>query len=174
MKYQLLLFFVFSLLALAGCKDDYGYYNGMGKSPRYISASQLSDIGNTPPQEIENAGVIYLLNDYLFMVEQKKGIHIFEVSDTTNPVNLTFIKIPAVNDFTISGNVLYADNGPNMISIDISNIFQVQLIGTVENAFQPIMFPSLYEGPFECVNPQRGVVIEWVDTLLVDAKCNTN
>lgn len=108
------------------------------------------------------------------MVEQKKGIHVFEVSDTANPVNLTFIRIPAVNDFTINGNTMFADNGPNMVSIDISNIFQVQVLATIPNSFQPYLFPPLYNGFFECANPQKGVVVEWVDTMLVEAQCSVN
>lgn len=161
-------------LAAISCERPSAYYSGPGLSPRYIPESELGNIYNMPPQNVENAGVIYLLNDWLFMVEQKKGIHVFEVSDTSNPVNLTFIRIPAVNDFTINGNTLFADNGPNIVSIDITDIFHVQVLATIPNSFQPYLFPPLYNGPFECADPEKGVVIEWVDTMLVDARCQVN
>lgn len=164
---------VFVSLAAIGCRDS-GYYNGIGKKPKYIPVSQLGDIQNLPPQDIGHAGVIYLQNDTLFMVEINKGIHVFDASDTANPVNITFIKIPAVTDFTINGHMLYADNGTNMVSIDISDILHVQVVATVPNAFQPYRFPPLYNGPFECADPSKGVVVDWVDTLLVNAKCHVN
>ena len=162
------------VLVLFGCKREHEYYDGMGKMPVYIQESELGNIKNMPPRAVENAGVIYLLNPYLFMVEVKKGIHVFEVSDTTNPVNLTFIQVPAINDFTINGSTMFVDNGPNLVSLDISNIMDVKVLAKVGNAFQPILYPTMYMGPFECADEKKGIILEWRDTMLVNAKCWSN
>jgi len=161
-------------IILFGCKREHDYYDGMGKKPVYIQESELDNIQNLPPRAVENAGVIYLLNPYLFMVEVKKGIHVFEVSDTANPVNLTFIRIPAINDFTINSNTLFVDNGPNLVSLDISDIMDVKVLGKIENAFQPILYPNMYTGPFECGDEKKGIIVEWKDTVLVNARCWSN
>jgi len=161
-------------IVLLGCKREHGYYDGVGKKPVYIPESELDNIQNIPPRAVENAGVIYLLNPYLFMVEAKKGIHVFEVSDTANPVNLTFIQIPAINDFTINGNTMFVDNGPNLVSLDISDIMDVKVLGKIANAFQPILYPTMYMGPFECADEKKGIIVEWKDTVLVNVRCWSN
>jgi len=173
MKSRLFLFVPLFLLLLGACRKEYPLYSGPGKKPVYISDAELNDVKNLPPQPIENTGVIFLKDPLLFMVEQFKGIHVIELSDTTNPVNLTFFNIPAVTDFSISGNTLYADNGPNLISIDITNIYQIQVLGISPGVFQPVLYPTLYNGFFECADPAKGNIVGWEDTELENAACNT-
>jgi hypothetical protein len=168
------LYLLITGVALLGCKREHDYYDGVGKKPVYIPESELDNIQNVSPRAVENAGTIYLLNPYLFMVEQKKGIHVFEVSDTSNPVNLTFIQVPAINDFTINGNSMFVDNGPNLVSLDMSDIMDVRVLAKVKNAFQPILYPTMYLGPFECGDEKKGIIVEWKDTMLVNAKCWSN
>lgn len=164
----------FMLLLLGSCTEEYPFYDGIGKKAVYISYASLHDIRNTPPSDVMNTGTIFLRDSLLFMVEQKKGIHVFNVSDSANPVNLTFIQIPAVNDFTISGNTMYADNGPNLVTLNISDLYDVGVIHTQLNVFQPIFFPPAYQGYFECADTSKGVVVDWVDAELVTAKCQVN
>jgi hypothetical protein len=166
-------FFLFTacIFLLASCREEYPFYDGQGKKPIYISYDELENITNLPPQPVQKTGTIFWLNDIFFLLEQKKGIHLFDVSDTSNPVPLTFIKIPAVNDFTISNNKLYADNGANLVTIDISDILNISVLNIQRQVFQPIMFPALYSGYFECVDTSKGVVIDWVDAQLLKAKC---
>jgi hypothetical protein len=160
-----------SLFFISSCREEYPFYDGPGKKPVYISYDELEHIVNQPPRPVQNTGTIYWLDTLFFLLEQKKGIHIFNVRDSSNPVPLTFIQIPAINDFTIAGHVLYADNGANLVAIDISDIYNVKVLNIQRQVFQPIMFPPLYSGYFECVDTSKGVVIEWADAYLQNAAC---
>ncbi len=161
------------MFALTSCIREPLLFDGEGKKPIYLPHNQLNEIYNTAPQAVANSGPIYYRDTLFFMTELKKGIQVFNVKDTTNPVPLTFIKIPAVNDFTLSGNKLYADNWTNLVTIDITDIKNVSVLNTQPNVFKPILFPPLYNGYFECANENNGAIIDWVDTYIEKAKCQT-
>jgi hypothetical protein len=115
---------------------------------------------------------IFLRDSLLFLLEEYKGIHVINVNDSSNPRPITFIKIPAVSDFTLGGDKLYADNGPNLLSISIADIFNVVLISKNNQVFKPVLFPSLFIGPFECVDETKGIVIGWEDAYLENVSCS--
>ncbi len=163
----------FGLLLSACVEEPVFFYNGMGKKPVYLPLSALNDIRSTSPRPIGLSGPIFLRDTLFFMLEQRKGIHVFSVSDPVNPVALAFWQIPAVSDFTISGNRLYADSWRDLLTIDISNLYDIRLLDRQINTFEPLLFPPLYNGPFECVDESKGAVVDWVDAQLEDAKCWT-
>ena len=136
--------------------------------------SELNNITNEAPQPIGTTGTIFLRDTLFFMLEQKKGIHVFNVKDSSNVVALTFFKIPAVTDFSISGNRLYADSWKDLVTIDISDLYHIALLSRQKDVFEPLLFPLLYEGYFECVDESRGAVIDWEDVELENADCFTN
>jgi hypothetical protein len=160
------------LACVSACTEKEGY-SGMGKKPIYIPFSQLDSIKNLPPQPVQSTGTIFYKGNLFFLMENLKGIHVFDVSDSTNIVPVTFIQIPAINDFSIRSHFLYADNGSNLVTIDISDVTNVVVKGKIVRAFQPVLFPPLYRGPFECVDESKGVVIAWRDTFFTNTYCNS-
>jgi len=162
-----------SILCSACVKEEAPYLSGLGKRPVYASLAELRDIRNLPQQPVEASGGIFLLDTLFFMIEQRKGIHVFNVADPANPVYLTFWRIPAIGDFTIAGNRLYADSWRDLITIDISNILNIREIDRQENAFAPLLFPPQYNGIFECVDESKGAVVGWEDAFLDKALCRT-
>ncbi len=164
-----------SLCLLAGCdKDPYYFYDGPGKKPVYLPFNALLDIKNEAPQPVGLSGTIFLRDTLLFMLEQRKGIHVFNIKDSLNTQNLTFIKIPAATDFTINGTVLYADTWKDLVVIDISNLLQIKEINRIKDVISPALYPPLYSGPFECVDESKGAVVDWLDGTVEDAQCWTN
>jgi len=173
---SLIYFLILSSLAFSCVEEfgpEYSTYEGPGKKPVYVTVEELGDIRNLDPQPTENTATIYLLGDLFFMAERNKGIHVIDLINPSNPVKITFIKIPGVNDFSISGTTLYADNGPNLVTIDISDLLNIVLLKVDPNVFKPILFPPLYNGYFECVDPEKGIVIDWEDAELRNPKCRT-
>jgi len=154
-------------------KQEKGFYDGQGKRPVYISLNELRDIRNEAPRSIELSGTIFLQDTLLFLLEQRKGIHVFNIKDTLNTINLAFFKIPAITDFVISGHLLYADSWKDLVVIDISDLQQIKEVDRITNIITPTLFPPLYNGIFECVDESKGAVVGWVDALLEDAKCQT-
>ena len=165
---------LFCFFSLGSCtKEEFRGYNGMGKRPVYAAISELDHITNLPPQTVQQSGTIFLLDTLFFMLEHKKGIHVFNIKDSLNIHALTFLKIPAISDFVISGNRLYADSWKDLLTIDISNLYQIHLLDRQFNVFSPILYPPLYEGPFECVDESKGAVVGWEDADLENVRCRT-
>jgi len=158
---------------LSSCKDEFIGHSGMGKAPIYLPTSDLNDIGSLPAQPVIQSGPIFLIGDFFYMIETGKGIHIFDISDDQTENSLVFIKIPAVTDFTIDGNFLYADSWKDLVSLDITDIYNVILLNRTENVFDPFLFPQLFNGPFECFDESKGAIIGWEDKALRNVLCHT-
>lgn len=173
-RYTLLYVLLLPLLFLAACNQvDPGFYDGPGKRPVYAAPSALENIRNLPPQTIEQSGTIFLKDTLFFMLERGRGIHVFNIKDSASIRALTFLEIPAIGDFTISGNRLYADSWRDLLTIDISNLYNIQLLDRQRGVFSPALFPPQYDGFFECVDESKGAVVRWEDAELIDALCRT-
>lgn len=170
----LILFSLLLLCLLGSCtKQDPYFYDGLGKRPVYAPLSALLDIKNEAPQAIQTSGTIFLRDTLLFILEQRKGIHVFSLADTLNTVNLAFFKIPAITDFTVVGKTIYADSWKDLVVIDISNLNQISEKNRIRDVITPALYPLLYDGAFECVDESKGAVVDWEDATLTDAKCTT-
>lgn len=163
---------IFLIVLVCSCKrEEFPFYDGQGKRPVYIPISELDNITNLSPQPIELTGTIFLIDTLFFMMEQRKGIHVYRIGVDNNPIQLTFLKIPAITGYTINGTVLYADSWKDLVSIDISDIYSIQLLSRTKDMFQPVLFPLLYNGSFECVDESKGAIIDWEDAYLENARC---
>lgn len=93
-------------------------------------------VANQPNTDLVKAGKIYLKDNYLFINEIKKGIHIIDNSNPAAPKFVSFIKIPGNIDMAVVDNILYADSYSDMVVIDITNPQKVTEINRVEKVFQ--------------------------------------
>ena len=59
--------------------------------------------------DLKNPGKIYFKDNYIFIVEELKGIHVFDNTYPSSPVNKVFVRLPGV-DISISGYIMYADS----------------------------------------------------------------
>ncbi len=98
-------------------------------------SSIKSKIKNSSPQSISQIGKISVLNNYIFLVSPNKGIHIIDNSNTSAPVNKSFIVLPGCYDIAITGNILYADCYSDLVAIDISNPTSVKIVKSILNQF---------------------------------------
>jgi hypothetical protein len=163
------------VLLLGSCtKEEAPTFSGFGKKPVYVPISELDNIANLPPQNVQQSGTIFLKDTLFLMLEQRKGIHVYSVNNPAEPIALTFLKIPAISDFTVSGNRLYADSWRDLVTIDITNIMAVRSIDRQTNVFSPLLYPLFFNGIFECVDESKGAVVDWVNAELPNARCITN
>ncbi len=175
LRYHIFLsvFFVASFF-LGSCEKTEPYFpDNYGKKPVYISQDELRDIHNEPPRVIQQSGTIFLQDTLLFVLEQGKGIHVYDIKDSLNTVNLTFFKIPAITDFLIVGHLLYANSWKDLVVINFSDLFHIQETDRLVNVVNPILYPPLYNGIFECVDESKGAVVFWEDAYIENAKCYT-
>lgn len=144
-----------------------------GMKPYYMNRNDLRIVAQLPPQTIENAGKILWHNQYLFLVDLNKGIHVIDMRDTLQPQKISFLRIPGNKDVTSQNNRLYCDNGPDLLVFDISQINNIVLIERIQNVFQPSEFtPPDYNGYFECANyTNEQWLIGWRKEMITNPKC---
>jgi hypothetical protein len=121
--------------------------------PVYMSFEELrSSVESTEPIELSSPGKIYFKDNYLYVNESGKGIHVIDNSNPAAPVAKSFITIPGNYDLAIRNNILYADSYVDLVAIDISHIGEEEEISRVENMF------TYYTSMNFFADPVRGVV----------------
>lgn len=142
-----------------------------GYRPVYLSREELQRVFSTTPHALKDAGKIYALGSYVFVNEINRGIHVINNQDPSNPQNVAFIQVPGNVDIAVKGDVLYADNGPDLVALDIRNPTEAKVLKRIPNVFPNQMFPPQTNVSFECVDNARGVVIGWEKATLTNPKC---
>lgn len=112
------------------CTSEYTYIK---YTPVYKTMEEMTvDIKSESPRELVQPGKIYFYNNYIFINEIKEGIHVIDNSDPENPQNIAFINIPGNVDMAIKDNVLIGDSYLFLLTVDVSDPLNVQLIGRQE------------------------------------------
>jgi hypothetical protein len=142
-----------------------------GYRPIYATESE-QEVKTVSVREIENPGKIYVINEFLLVVDQLKGIHVFNNENPENPQKVGFIQITGTNDVAVRDNILYADQATDLLAIDISNPENVQVASRVKNVFPfGAQYPQQQGVYFECPEPENGLVIGWEYTTLSSPNC---
>lgn len=134
--------------------------------PLLMSREQLeSSVSGQPPRTLRVPGKIFVNSRYLFVNEQYQGIHMFDNSDPAHPVALQFLRIPGNVDLAVRGNLLYADNGPDLVVLDINDPANVRVAGRTRNALPELLppFRSVSFTPeYQPANrPANTVIVGW-------------
>ncbi|MGV8135205.1 MAG: LVIVD repeat-containing protein [Mangrovibacterium sp.] len=149
------------VVLITGCEDKV-YETFLANAPVYMSYEELrTSVKQEPSRDIENAGKIYFKDNYLFINEPMKGVHVLDMHDPENPDPVAFIAIPGNVDIAIKENVLYADSYVDLVAIDVSNVNNIKEVGRSEGIF-PYVIPQ-YDTKYRVahVNEELGVVVEW-------------
>ena len=183
-----------TLLFSCGKKGSTGVVTGW--RPAYASDAEYRMIRSLPPQPIVNAGKIAYAAGRLFMVEKNKGIHIVQYADPASPKKERFLEIPGCYEVSYKGGYLIANNGSDLVSLDISQAGAVRVAsrlmsldisqaGAVRVASRlPKVFRSIQEAGnippdavageyFECPDFSRGVILRWEKATLREPACRT-
>ncbi|TVQ51314.1 MAG: hypothetical protein EA362_00550 [Saprospirales bacterium] len=84
---------------------------------------------------LENPGKIFFSHNLILINELYEGIHVIDNSDPHNPQFFNFISIPGNVDMYLRGNYLYADSYVDLLTIDISNWNNPQLVSRENDVF---------------------------------------
>ena len=149
------------LFALTSCIEDeceqtvtYTAYE-----PVYMSYSEFrSAIRTEDARDLKNPGKIYFKDDYIFINEINKGIHIIHNIDPSNPRPVSFINIPGNHDVAGKGEILYADSQMDLVVFDISDPANPVLVNRKEDVFP---MQTWFNG--FSADPGRGVVTDWLE-----------
>jgi hypothetical protein len=146
---------------VSACKDKYTEIF-VANSPVYMSYEDLRKaVRQTAATDLVNPGKVYFKDQYIFIVEEMKGIHVFNNTDPSNPVNQTYIEIPGNVDVAIKGNILYADSYIDMVAIDLSDLGAIKEVGRVEKVLPYTIPPFDDKHPLARIDEKKGVVTAW-------------
>lgn len=142
---------------LNGCVKDsftsrYTFWEPVYKTKAEVRAN----IKNNIARGIERPGKIYIRENYIFLNEIDRGIHIIDNSNPSAPNNIAFIDIPGNLDMAVKGNTLYADFYTDLVTIDITDPRKVIVKKFTEN-----IFPERYWGNGFSQNPSM-IITDWV------------
>lgn len=131
------LFSLLPLLYLTACTDTCEQVRTYRKyTPVQIALTDLRQaVSSGAPQDLIEPGKLYVKDQYLFIVEVKKGIHVFDNSNPANPKSISFLTIPGTVDLAVHDNILYADSYIDLVALDISNPAAIREVSRQETGF---------------------------------------
>ena len=166
------LFFLSTALFFTSCLKDsckqtsaYKYFK-----PVYLNYTQLREaVKSSPAIELKEVGKVYYKDNFIYVNEINKGIHVIDNTNPSSPQNISFINIPGNIDIAMKGNILYADSYIDLVSIDISNPTDVVLVNRVQDVFPERIYVNGYMG-----DATLGVITDWIERdTIVTQDCNT-
>jgi hypothetical protein len=167
-------------------RDDFQSIPGSvrGFKPVYLdkNAKYEDSIYSTVSRALVTPGKIYVYQSFLLINELGKGIHIYDNSNPTTPLPVAFIVVPYNFDMAVKDNVLYADSYIGLVAIDINNLPDITVSKIIKyernQKFPPLPVDFTWGGwgrsartYFECIDENRGVVIDWEEVQLIEPKC---
>ena len=162
---------VLSTLLLSSCGESFPD-KVEGYAPVYQSDEHIKSVSFTAPRPIVAEGKIYVKDSLLFQVEVGEGIHVIDIKNPSNPEKIGFLNLMGVTDFSIKGNMLYANNYNDLVIITINDLNEVKLVSRQENVFNlNIGQVPPEKGYFECVDPSKGKVVGWKKETIYSPKC---
>lgn len=154
-------FFPFIVIFFISCEDT-TYREYEGNSPVYLSYSDLRTAVSVQQNVgLENPGKIYYKDNFIFIVEELKGIHVYDNTDPSSPVKKGFVRLPGVIDISISGNILYADSFVDLVMLNVQDINNISEAGRVKDILPYTVPATGNKLPVGEVDIKRGVVIAW-------------
>lgn len=154
-----LILLVISAVVLGSCTDtcetvsSYTFFK-----PVFISKEELRKaIQFQSPQEINQSGKIYFINDHLLINEPNEGIHIINNENPETPQNLGFIKIPGNFDLAAVDGYLYVDSYIDLVVLDISDLTNPIEVKRFNDIFPDYNAYGYYAS-------EDGIVTDWVET----------
>jgi len=158
MKNHIYFIAAFLVLIVSSCTDKIEETYTVN-SPVYMTYDELrTSFKVTEETSIIQPGKIYFIDNYIFVNEYQKGIHVINNSNPSNPVIEKFIEIPGNVDMAVKGKMLYADSYVDLLTIDISDLNNIIEVDRDTNVF-PYILPICEGGIIDAVNENKGVVV---------------
>ena len=162
----------FIIVALFGCyevpsPDDtivQGYLPVYGSKER-------SEIKLVSAQAVKNPGKIYIYGQFLLINEVNEGIHIFDNINPAEPRSIGFIRMLGNIDMAIRDGVLYADHMGDLVALQIKDFGSIQTTGRLPLSGWMLGVPPPRQSSFECVDPEKGLVVAWRKAELKNPDC---
>lgn len=145
----------------------------VGMKPVY---TQSLDVTLEAPKGIINQGKIVDQLPFLFINDLYAGIHIIDNTDPTQPEAVHFLSIPGNIDFSVQGNVIYANSYTDLVVIQFNGFESVEEVVRIDDHYESEslfnnIYPINYWGYFECYDESKGFISGWTQDLIQDPRC---
>ena len=161
------------IIVLFSCEDEIIEERTLNV-PVYMSYETFREsVSQEESRDLEYPGKIYFKDNYIFINEVSKGIHIIDNANPSNPENVGFINIPGNVDIAIKENILYADSYIDLVAIDLSDLSNIKLLKRIKDVFPYSLPPTDNDYGYDEVDEENGVVIEW-EVKRVKSEANYN
>jgi hypothetical protein len=163
------------IIVLSGCKDKYTE-EYLSLEPVYMSYKDFREaVKPESTHTLVKPGKIYYKDNYLFINEIMKGVHVYNNTNPAAPQYVGFITIPGNVDMVVTGNTMYADSYIDLVGIDITNPVNPREVARLKNVF-PYAVPT-YDTKYRVgqIDDTKGVVVDWdISTVRKEITQNNN
>jgi hypothetical protein len=168
MKNLLIFFVCIPVFLLTSCsqddKDDDQYGDYLVARPLTVSKAEFQNgVDVIAPRPVEESGKIYAYQDYIFVNDMYKGVHVIDNSNPASPRKVSFIKIAGNVDISVKDNFLYADSLSDLIVLDISDIDNIQIVKRLLNVLgNNVIWPAEVDFfEYEDIDYDNEVLLGW-------------
>jgi hypothetical protein len=146
---------------LTACEESV-YREFKGNAPVYMSYEVLRNSVTTEgDRDLKNPGKIYFKDNYIFIIENLEGIHVYDNSNPSAPVHKTFVKVPGAVDISIAGYIIYVDSFVDLVVLDAEDINNIHEVSRVNDAFPYLIPETENDLPVGKIDQDKGVTVTW-------------
>jgi hypothetical protein len=162
---------------LAGCtspgRGEYNVGTFQAYVPVYAKPTDVTNIGVEPAKTIQKPGKIYVIGSILLQNDVNKGVHIINISNPRQPQKLAFLRVPWSTEIVVKDNYLYVNNYNDLLVFSLTDVQNPALVKRIANVFPYHYneYPPQQWGYFECVDPSKGIVVDWELRTVTNPKC---
>ncbi|HLO38292.1 MAG TPA: hypothetical protein VK173_07380 [Lacibacter sp.] len=141
--------------------------------PVYMKTQDLTGIAVESARPIQKAGKIYTIGNLLLQNDVNTGVHFINISNPKQPVKISFLRVPLSTEISVKDNHLYVNNFNDLLVFNISNPANPALVKRLQNVFpyHNNEYPPVSNTYFECVDPSKGIVVDWKLANIKEPKC---
>jgi hypothetical protein len=161
---------MFVILISFNCSNPGENRDTSTRRPEYFNEFTIGDVQYNQKVEFPKYGM-GTYKSYVLLLEPYKGIHLTnEFSDDQSEI---FWNFPGITESTITENRLTFQMMKDVFTIDVSDVDAPKLISKVTTNTVDLNSLSPYKlnGSFECVDPSKGYIKNWIVEDVFDPKC---
>ena len=139
-------------------------------TPRYMSDDELkSSIKMENQRAISTVGKIYFKDDYIYISDPGKGIHVIDNKDPRAPQNIGYVTVPGNTELAVKNSTIIANNATDLVSINMEDPRNPVVTGRLNGAF-PFEMPTDQSRSKQYVTPDlsKGIVVGWNEKVVVE------
>lgn len=129
-------------------------------TPVYMTRSQLENsVAIENPKTSIKAGKIYIKDDLMFVNDVNNGFQVYNYSNATNPIPISYIKFPGATDMAIRNNIIYVNQAVDLVSVNYNAVNNsILTTSRIRNSFPQKVSPQGATGN----GNNNNIIINWI------------